>query len=83
MLVVNIEGKKSTFELHQRLATKIVEMIKEQGSCKPEDLMGSDFSCEEVKKSWCIARSLAEVELYWLETLKNPHPQHEENALVA
>lgn len=67
MLVVNLQGAHDTFELHQQMASVIVEIIREKGSCDKEDLYGHGFSLDEIERGWLMATSLAKVELNWMD----------------
>lgn len=67
MIVQTIHGSKNAFELHQRMADKIATRIREAGCCAPTDLLGTDFSYDDVMDNWEAAYSLAQIDLLWLD----------------
>jgi hypothetical protein len=45
------------------MAGAIVEIMKEQGGCLPQDLTAKGFSQEEIDRHWVMARALAAVKM--------------------
>ena len=41
----------------------IVEIMREQGGCLPQDLAAKGFTYEEIDRHWAMAKALATVEL--------------------
>jgi pantothenate kinase len=68
MLVVDIHGDDNKFALHGRMATAIVEIMKERGECAPRDLAAKGFTPDEIKRCWAMAKALAHVELNWMDS---------------
>jgi len=65
MRVVDLETSdpEGKFSLAERMATAIVEVIKEKGGCLPHDLAAKGFTYEEIDRHWAMAKALAYVEL--------------------
>jgi hypothetical protein len=47
----------------ERMAAVIVEIIKQQGGCLPQDLAARGFTPAEIDRHWPMAKGLAYVEL--------------------
>jgi hypothetical protein len=60
-LVTSDKDKK--FELVARMATAIVQIIRANGGCLPQDLNEKGFTPDEVVEHWHMAQSLAAVEI--------------------
>ncbi len=67
MKIVGIQGDKGFFADCDRMATAIIELLKNNGSCRPEDLKAEGFTQGEIEQHWRMAYGLAKVELNWLE----------------
>jgi hypothetical protein len=48
-----------TFAVAERMATAIVEIIREQGGCLPHDLAARGFTYDEIDRHWAMAKALA------------------------
>lgn len=57
------EEPAGKFAVAERMATAIVEIMKEQGGCLPHDLAAKGFTYEEIDRHWAMAKALAHVEL--------------------
>jgi hypothetical protein len=44
---------------HERMATAIAELIKENGACLPQDLNARGFTPDEVARLWAVSKTLA------------------------
>ncbi len=55
--------KDKTFAPAGRMAATIIEIIRENGGCLPQDLNAKGFTTDEVAEHWHLAKSLAEVEI--------------------
>jgi hypothetical protein len=51
------------FAVAQRMATAIIEIMREQGGCLPHDLAARGFTYEEIDRHWAMAKALAYVAL--------------------
>lgn len=60
-LVSDNNDKK--YEPAGRMAAAIVDIMRQQGGCLPQDLNAKGFTPDEVATHWHLAKSLAAVEL--------------------
>lgn len=68
MMVVSVQGDDRVFApCCERMATVIVEILKDHGECRPEDLWRYGFTAEEIEMHWRMAYALAKVELNWMD----------------
>jgi hypothetical protein len=67
MLIVQVQGNEDVFAPCQSMATAIVEILKANGECRPDDLKAKGFSPDEIKRFWRMAYGLARVDLNWLD----------------
>lgn len=65
VLVVDLESSnpEGRFAFAGRMATAIVEIMREKGGCLPHDLAAKGFTYEEIDRHWPMAKALAAVEL--------------------
>lgn len=68
MLIVSVQGDDGIFApCCERMATVIVEILKEHGECRRNDLRRYGFTDEEIERHWRMAYALAKVELNWMD----------------
>ena len=67
MMIVSVQGDEEVFAPCERMATDIVELLKTNGKCRPEDLEADGFSPDEIMRHWRMAYGLAKVELKWMD----------------
>lgn len=67
MIIACVKGSSNVFEDKERMATAIVEIIKEKGTFVAADLLDRGFTHEEVLRGWEMAYALAKVELGFME----------------
>lgn len=65
LISTTAEGK---FGPAQRMAEAIVEIHRKQGGCLPQDLLGKNFTNDDIDRHWGMAKALAYVELYVLDS---------------
>lgn len=58
---------------YQRLATRIVNLTRTNGSCRPQDLLPLGFSEKEIEERWHMAHAMARVELRLIATRERCH----------
>lgn len=70
MIVVDLVNNDpdKRFALYQRMATAIVDITCQQGSCVPADLMRLGFDRQEVLDRWHMSNSMAAVELKLMDS---------------
>ncbi len=61
--VATCRNADERYEACQRMATVIVETIKEKGGCLPQDLIEKGFMPQETLDHWHMAQAMAGVEL--------------------
>ena len=71
--LVPADGDKK-FKPTSRMATAIIDIIRETGDCQPHDLNAKGFTADEIAAHWRMASALAAVELT-LTNDKPPRPQ--------
>lgn len=54
---------KDKVSVAERMATAVVEITREEGSCVPKDLLARGFTEDEIDRHWAMAKALAQVEL--------------------
>jgi hypothetical protein len=67
MLIAQLQGDEDLFAPCERMATAIVEHLKNNGKCRPDDLRDKGFSSDEIQNHWRMAYGLAKVELKWMD----------------
>ncbi len=63
----NTEGSGASpdhkLSITHSMARTVAEYLRQRGGCRPDDLLNSGFSTDEVKRYWNMACALAEVRL--------------------
>jgi len=62
-MIACIKGSLDVFENKERMATAIVELIRENSKFVPADLLDKGFTYAEIEHCWEMAYALAKVEL--------------------
>jgi hypothetical protein len=70
MRVIDLETSdpEGKFSVVERMATAIVEIMREQGVCLPHDLVAKGFTRDEIDRHWAMAKALAYVELKMMDS---------------
>jgi transcriptional regulator with XRE-family HTH domain len=53
---------KDKVSFAERMARAVVEIMREEGSCLPKDLLARGFTSEEIGRHWAMAKALSQVE---------------------
>ncbi len=63
MMILSVTGDPHAFEPYERMATAIVDILKDKGKCTRADIQPKGFSAQEIERCWNTAFGLAHIDL--------------------